>query len=237
MDDLKNLNPEFFRQMALALDGVAEEESYITAEEAAVRSETARQALEMRSLTLTPALSQRGEGEGKEGEGGIQGEVRGIIPEWMEDYFQLLDAGWPWRVAAYISWAACPRKSRWPKTQAELATEVLGLNGPRVINTWRGKNPAIDLMVGTLSGSPLLEYRADVMQALAESASDRDHRSNPDRKLFLELTGDYVPRSKVDVKNLGLNEDELGRMSNDDLAMLAKKILKQEEGDGNGNED
>ena len=170
----KQINPPpgFFEQLALNLE--IEEEPAApgsnppSPEEARLRSEAARQLLE------------------------AGGNV------WMAEYQQLRDAGWPWRVAAYIAWAASPRIGRKPDTLADLATNVLGLTGPRQIHHWRETNPSINDVVATLQAAPLMEHRRDVMQALVTSASSSDHRSNPDRKLFLEITGDYTPKIKVD---------------------------------------
>jgi hypothetical protein len=190
--------PGYFRQMALGLAieedphpalSQWEREYPPTPEEARLRSETAREAME----------------SGKSG-------------GWMEDYFALRDAGWPWRVAVYIAWASSPRIGRKPESIRELAVDVLGLTGPRQIHHWRETNPAIDEVVATLQAAPLMEHRRDVFEALAKAASDPDHRNNPDRRLALEMTGDFVPRSKVEVARgdfddlSNIPEDELDRM-------------------------
>jgi hypothetical protein len=193
--------PGYFRQMAfgLAIEGEEptpspslkgrEQNNPPTPDEARLRSETAREAME-------------------------SGKVGG----WMEDYFALRDAGWPWRVAVYISWASSPRIGRKPESIRELAVEVLGLTGPRQIHHWRETNPAIDEVVATLQAAPLMEHRRDVFDALAAAASNPDHRNNPDRRLYAEMIGAYVPRSKVEVERgnfddlSGIPEDELDRM-------------------------
>ena len=51
---------------------------------------------------------------------------------------------------------------------------------------------------GFAQAAKLLEHRANVFDALITSAEDPDYKSHNDRKLFLELTGDYVPSSKID---------------------------------------
>jgi hypothetical protein len=206
--DLKRINVGNFEQLALGLDLPEEDRSeagFVSPDEARYRSETARQVLGL---------------VGTEG-----------APAWFEQYQQLLNTGWPWRVACYVAWAASPKSSRWPRTQEELAREVLGLTSDRQIGTWRRKNGAIDEMTAILQAIPLMEYRADVMKALAESASDPDHRSNPDRKLYLEMTGDYTPRVKVED---GRQETEdLSSMSESELDLLARKLLKKDEEDLN----
>lgn len=187
----------YYEQLALGLqldEMDRSEQGFVSPEEARRRSQASKVALE---------LSAQSE-----------------APEWFEQYAELLNAGWPWRVACYIAWAASPRAGRWPKTQESLAREVLGLTSDRQIGTWRKRNPAIDDLIAMLQALPLMEKRADVFQALAESASQSDHRSNPDRKLFLELTGDYTPRTQVDVRRAGDLED-LSQMSEEELKKLA----------------
>lgn len=119
------------------------------------------------------------------------------LPGWYEEYLNLLDGGWPWRVAAYIAWAASPRQGRWPETQDKLATEVLGLTSDRQITKWRNQNAAIADMISALQVAPMLKHRADVVNALIRSATDPDYKNHQDRKLYLEMTGDYVPTSKL----------------------------------------
>jgi hypothetical protein len=201
----KDLNPEpgYLRQLALnlAIDEepqAAGQQNPPSPAEARLRSETAREALE----------------SGKSG-------------GWMEDYFALRDANWPWRVAVYIAWASSPKIGRKPETIKELAVEVLGLTGPRQIHHWRETNPAIDEVVATLQAAPLMEHRRDVFEALSKAASDPDHRNNPDRKLYFEMTNDYLPKVKVEADRgllgdpLELPEEELrkkARLISDKLA-------------------
>jgi len=119
------------------------------------------------------------------------------VPVYYEQFLELCHNGWPWRVAAYIAWAASPRQGRWPRTQEELAVLVLGLTSDRQIAAWRKKNPAIDDLISHLQVAPMLAHRADVIQALVVSASDPDYKGHGDRKLYLEITGDYTPTSKL----------------------------------------
>jgi len=169
------------------------------AEEIRLRSETAREALE--------------------GETDLR---------WVEEYARLRDGGWDWRVAAYIAWASSPRTSRKPKTQEELATQHLGLTSDRAIATWRKKNAAIDEMVAVLQSAPLWDARADVFAALIENAQDADYKTHNDRKLFLELTGDYVPSAKLltMLKKGTLDKGDLADMSDEELAMTKARLLE-----------
>lgn len=143
---------------------------------------------------------------------------------WWEEFLGLRREGFTWRVAAYIAWAASPVKTRWPATQDKLAADVLGMKSDRVIAKWRAKLPAIDERVQRLQVEPLMRHRRDVIEALVASASSPDPKSHPDRRMFLEMTGDYQPRGTVAVT--GPDEGpvqvryELGRLSDDELDEL-----------------
>jgi len=123
-------------------------------------------------------------------------EQRTTCP-WWEEFLGLRREGFTWRVAAWIAWAASPARGRWPETQLKLATDVLGLKADRVIAKWRAKDPRIDERIARLQVEPLMRHRRDVIEALVTSASDPDPKSHPDRRMFLEMTGDYQPRGAV----------------------------------------
>ena len=135
---------------------------------------------------------------------------------WWEDFNRLMELGWPWRVATYIAWASSPKKGRKPAKLAELATEVLGLTGPRQIYNWRKQYAGIDATVAMLQAASLWDHRRDVLEALVDSASDPDYKHHPDRKLFLEMTGDYTPRSQLDI----------GRKASGDVSKLSDAELE-----------
>ena len=118
-------------------------------------------------------------------------------PSWLEEYLHLTAGGWPWRIAAFIAWSATPRRLRWPTTLQELAVKVLGLRSRSQIAKWKRKMPVIKDVIAALQITPMLEYRADVIQALIESAIVPDPRNAIDRKIFLEMTEDYVPGGKL----------------------------------------
>lgn len=185
----------------------SQEDKFISPDEARLRSEAARQALEVLSAKRPENIDV-------------------WPPEWLETYHQLMAAKWPWRIAAYIAWASSPKKKRWPKTQAELSTHVLGLNSPRQITTWREKNPAIDETIATLQVAPMMEHRADVFEALVASASDTDHRSNPDRKLYFEMIGEYTPRIKVDTRK-SIDPSDLSTVPYEDLVEMEQQLKRK----------
>src|SRR3972149_6536364 len=173
--------PDYQLQLPLDMDEEAPSDQplVVSPEEARLRAETARTALEGRTDL-----------------------------KWMEEYARLRDGNWPWRVAAYIAWASSPKVSRFPKTQDELARKYLGLTSDRSIATWRKKNPAIDEMVAILQASPLWDFRAEV---------------------FLELTSDYVPTSKLAamLTKGSMTKNDLKEMSDSELAALSRTLLEE----------
>lgn len=154
--------------------------------------------------------------------------VDGKRPAWFAEYLHLIELGWPWRIACYMAWASSPKVGRWPVTLDDLAKEVLGLRGTRVIYTWRSKHPAINQVVAMLQAAPLWEHRREVIEALVTVASQPDYKGFNDRKLFLELTGDYVPRSVQAVMD-NRSARDLSEMSDEELdAMLGGEDQKIE---------
>ena len=165
--------PKVTYQLPPALDlPEPEEDVAITKDEVQARSERARKLLEA-----------------------MFGKIG--APRWLDDYFELCKGGWPWRVAAYIAWASTPRGSREPKTQEDLAKNHLGLASDRAIITWRKKNPAIDEVVRMMQAGPLFKHRAEIFTALVAVAVKPEYKSHNDRKLALELMGDYMPAHKI----------------------------------------
>jgi len=116
---------------------------------------------------------------------------------WWEDFQGLLVEGWTWRVAALIAWESAPANRRWPETQLELATQVLGLKNDRVIRKWREQNPEIEKRVARLVIEPLMRHRREVIDALVAVAKRHDPDAHQDRKLYLIMTKDYQPRGTM----------------------------------------
>jgi hypothetical protein len=194
---------EEFRQLALDLELPEVETDGVSPEEARLRSELAREQFE-----------------------------KGGQAKWFEEYQDLRNGGWPWRQAAYIAWAGSPRVGREPKTQDELARKVLGLTSDRAITTWRRRNPAIDEMVAVLQSAPLFKFRAEIYKALIDNAMSADYKTHNDRKLALEIMGDYIPASKIAAeltKHLGT--DDLSNLSDEELMKLAAALKPVKTGD------
>jgi hypothetical protein len=150
----------------------------------------------------------------------------GEIPSWAETYHRLLQANWPWRIAAYVAWATMPKAQRWPRTQDELARDVLGLNSDRVIATWRKRFPSIDQMIADLQAEALMEYRPGAFHALGSMASEHSYRANSDRRLLFEMTQDYTPRKKIETENSKVVQD-LSEYSDADLEAMSGEDAKE----------
>ena len=136
---------------------------------------------------------------------------------WMDDYWDLLAEGYSWRQAIYMLWLAQPAGKRQPRTQGELATEILGLTSDRVTREWRD-NPAFEARVARLTASVLIKHRADVFRALVDSARNENPRNHADRKMFFEMTGDYVAKQAI---GLGSASSPVADLDEATLAALA----------------
>jgi hypothetical protein len=123
-------------------------------------------------------------------------------PTWMELYDALLDERdedgkrrWDWRRALFIAWCCTPKEERDPKTLGGLARR-LGV-ATSTMREWRYKDPEIERRISELPRLLLMEHVASVYQALATLASTADPKTFQDRRLFLELTGQYSPKAGV----------------------------------------
>jgi len=174
--------PNFQLRLNLDLPETAvQNNAAFSADEIRIRTEAARAKLE------------GGENWEKDGKGGVK------PPVWLQEYYQLLEGGWPWRVAVYIAWKATPKKYRWPTSQEELALNVLGLASDRVIATWRAKNPAIDAMVQDVGSARVLDRLNDSIEAMLEVASQPNYKGRGDRELHFKLAG--VLSEQIDIND------------------------------------
>lgn len=133
----------------------------------------------------------------------------------------LLDEGWYWRDAAYIAWKSTPRKFRQPEKLYELE-EMLGMaNGS--MTKRRQKNPAVDLRVSQgIVTNTLFDETDGVIEALVDSAQNPNYKHHPDRKMFLEMVGAYVPKQAIDV-DVGAKGVDMSTKSDEDLRRMASK--------------
>jgi len=148
-------------------------------------------------------------------------EVQEGYQPWMQDYWRLVEEGWPWRQAVFMLWSALPVSKRTPRTQAELATEVLGLTTDRVIRDWK-QNPAMDAEIAKLAASALAKHRPEIYAALIESASNPNPRAHADRRLALEMLGDYDPKIGLTLMQGQAAAEDLSDLSDEELRALER---------------
>lgn len=137
-------------------------------------------------------------------------------PEWKDLYEKLLDERverdgmiapkWDWRKALYIAWSVVPKAKRQPPTEDELAV-LLNLKNTRTIRQWKQKFPEIEERIAVLPKHLLLTHLADVYEAMVTVAKMPVPAAHQDRRLFLELTGDYAPKSNL--QHTGSNGESL----------------------------
>jgi hypothetical protein len=131
---------------------------------------------------------------------------------------------WDWRKALYIAWNCLPTSQRWPKYEYELATDFLGLTNTRTIREWKLKDPEIEERIAAGPKRLLIGYVADVLEALVLVATTADAKAHQDRKLFLELTGQYKPAGKVELTGEGggpIDVRDVGELSDEELERIA----------------
>lgn len=105
---------------------------------------------------------------------------------------------WDWRKALYIAWSCVPKNQRLPKTLEELCS-LLGLSSTGTIRNWRRKDPTLHERIEQLPKQLLINHVADVYDALVTVASSADPKAFNDRRLFLELTGQYSQKGTLAV--------------------------------------
>lgn len=134
-----------------------------------------------------------------------------------------LVARWDWRKALYIAWSCVPTSKRWPKHEVQLI-ELLGLANTTTIRRWKYGDPEIEDRIAAGPKKLLGDHIVDVLEALVKVATQPDAKAHQDRKLFLEMTGQYKPRGALEM----MGEDggpieyrEADELSDDELARIA----------------
>lgn len=184
-------DPDYQLKKQLVLPGITEPEvgsSALNADDVRLRYETARNQLE------------GGKVWPKSDDGKAQ------VPEWYERVLFLEEGGWRWEVAVFICWLAQPKKYRWPKTQLELAVDILKLSSDRQLSLWRAKNPAIDTMAREIAAASVLHALPDSFAAMNEVAARADYKSRGDRELQFKLSGLLSDGGELKVTDGNLDE-------------------------------
>ena len=195
-----------YNQLTLELDLPEVELENMPAEEARLKSEAGRSAF----------IALKGTGE---------------QPEWFNRFEMLVDGGWAWRQACYIAWASTPKENREPETQEELAIKYLNLSSDRAISTWRKRNPAIETMIGMMQSIELWEHRADAFKNVVDGMkkAGSDYKFFNHLKLFMEMTGDYVPLNQIAAvlkRKAEGGAHDVDEATLDELATAAQEIEK-----------
>ena len=143
-------------------------------------------------------------------------------PEWLGLYRDLCEERkpgrpqarrWQWRTALFIAWSCAPKERRWPKTRGELAS-LLGCS-ESAFRVWRHKDPEIDERIRSLPAAMLLEHVAEVFDALTTVATMPDPKAFQDRRLFLEITGNYQPSGNLAVSMTPISYIEVAEVEDD----------------------
>lgn len=128
-------------------------------------------------------------------------------PEWKALYEKLLDERierdgiviaprWDWRKALYIAWSVVPKAKRVPATEGELAT-LLNLKNTRTIRQWKQRFPEIEQRIAELPKQLLMTHLSEVYDTLVTVATMPIPAAHPDRRLYLELVGEYQPKAAL----------------------------------------
>lgn len=103
---------------------------------------------------------------------------------------------WDWRKALYIAWNCLPPSKRWPRHENQLI-DLLGLANTATFRKWKAGDPEIEKRIEAGPKRLLMGHVAEVMEALVRVAKDASPQAHQDRKLFLEMTGQYNPKGMV----------------------------------------
>ena len=98
------------------------------------------------------------------------------------------------KVDALVNWLATPKTERTITTLGELA-EVLDVNR-NTLTSWKASRQVRERVLQQTRGI-LYDAIPGAYRALSESASNPDGRNNSDRRLLLEMTGQYTPGLQV----------------------------------------
>lgn len=136
---------------------------------------------------------------------------------------------WDWRKSLYIAWSVVPRGERFPRTEQELA-QLMRLSSTRVFRAWKEKDPEIAERIARLPKQMLTSHIADVYNALVAVAATPVPAAHQDRKMFLEMVGEYQTKLALTGANDGpvrfrydlsnLTDDEL-----EELDRIASRII------------
>ncbi len=132
---------------------------------------------------------------------------------------------WDWRKALYIAWSCVPSAQRWPRFEVELI-ELLGITNTATIRKWKAADPEIEERISAGPKKLLGGHVADVLNALVRVATDPTPQAHQDRKLFLEMTGQYDPKGTLNLR-AAVAMGEIDEMLDDDEQKAVEQVLKE----------
>ena len=101
-----------------------------------------------------------------------------------------------WKIWSLIAWETMPAPMKDPPALKEFAASIN--TSVRTLWNYRNKTWGDKTTVGeaivVVRESSTWHAREEVMKALITVAKRPDPKAHPDRKMFLEMTGDYPPR-------------------------------------------
>lgn len=107
----------------------------------------------------------------------------------------------------FIEWLATPKPQRKPKTQKQFALLIQVDEG--TLSDWKHLDGLLD-DVNALARYHLKDSLTDIYAALVKAATEGDV---PAIKLALEVSGEFVPRQRLDLDLSKLSDDELQRIA------------------------
>ena len=157
-------------------------------------------------FTAPPAAP--GQAESRKGKAALDALLTATEPpEWKALYEQLLNERnerdgyvigprWDWRKALYIAWSVVPKARRQPATEEELAV-LLNLKNTRTIRMWKQKFPEIEERIAKLPKQLLMTHLSEVYDTLVAVATMPIPAAYSDRRLYLELVGEYQQKAAL----------------------------------------
>lgn len=133
--------------------------------------------------------------------------------------------GWKPKVACYIAWCAHPKEVRdkagLPETKTDLAI-ALGSKAKdpgNLFRNWSRRYDNLDAYIFTATREgPLNHYRPEVIKAMIDTAKTTGRAGHADRKMYLEMTGDYSNKQVIE-----FTDKEIDEMSKDELEKYLDK--------------
>lgn len=107
----------------------------------------------------------------------------------------------------FIEWLSTPKPERKPKTQAAFAKSIAV--HPDTLGNWKRLDGFLE-DVNALARFHLKDSLTDIYAALVKTAVGGDVSAI---KLALEVSGEFVPRQRLDLDLSKLSDDELQRIA------------------------